>query len=88
MYFKLMFRTIIWYSLFELNFGVGFFAWQARKKAHEWLEEATFSTPVDIEEKLKGKPGEPGEESTEKEEKTDNDKPEINKNKTVEVISF
>uniref|UniRef100_A0A8B9FLT0 Family with sequence similarity 114 member A1 n=1 Tax=Amazona collaria TaxID=241587 RepID=A0A8B9FLT0_9PSIT len=59
---------------------------KARKKAHEWLEEATFSTPVDIEEKLKEKPGEPGEESTEKEEKTDSDKPEINKNKTVEEI--
>ncbi|XP_061326988.1 protein NOXP20 isoform X2 [Pezoporus flaviventris] len=59
---------------------------KARKKAHEWLEEATFSTPVDIEEKVKAKPGEPGEESAEKEEKTDSDKPEINKNKTVEEI--
>ncbi|XP_057263578.1 protein NOXP20 isoform X2 [Pezoporus wallicus] len=59
---------------------------KARKKAHEWLEEATFSTPVDIKEKVKAKPGEPGEESAEKEEKTDSDKPEINKNKTVEEI--
>ncbi|XP_030904781.1 protein NOXP20 isoform X1 [Melopsittacus undulatus] len=59
---------------------------KARKKAHEWLEEATFPTPVDIEEKVKEKPGEPDEESTEKEEKTDSDKPEINKNKTVEEI--
>ncbi|XP_061235765.1 protein NOXP20 isoform X2 [Neopsephotus bourkii] len=59
---------------------------KARKKAHEWLEGATFSTPVDIEEKVKAKPGEPGEESAEKEEKTDSDKPEINKNKTVEEI--
>ncbi|KAM9028108.1 protein NOXP20 isoform 2-T2 [Ara ararauna] len=59
---------------------------KARKKAHEWLEEATFSTPVDIEEELNEKPGESGEESTEKEEKTDSDKPEINKNKTVEEI--
>ncbi|XP_062498483.1 protein NOXP20 isoform X2 [Pezoporus occidentalis] len=59
---------------------------KARKKAHEWLEEATFSTPVDIEEKVKAKPEEPGEESAEKEEKTDSDKPEINKNKTVEEI--
>ncbi|KAM9578972.1 protein NOXP20 isoform 1-T1 [Guaruba guarouba] len=59
---------------------------KARKKAHEWLEEATFSTPVDIEEELNEKPGESGEERTEKEEKTDSDKPEINKNKTVEEI--
>ncbi|XP_065555083.1 protein NOXP20 isoform X2 [Lathamus discolor] len=59
---------------------------KARKKAHEWLEEATVSTPVDIEEKVKEEPGAPGEESTEKEEKTGSDKPEINKNKTVEEI--
>uniref|UniRef100_A0A672TGN7 Family with sequence similarity 114 member A1 n=1 Tax=Strigops habroptila TaxID=2489341 RepID=A0A672TGN7_STRHB len=59
---------------------------KARKKAHEWLEEATFSTPVDIEEKLKEKPGEPGEENTEKEDKIDSEKPEVNKNKTVEEI--
>ncbi|XP_075356043.1 protein NOXP20 isoform X2 [Mycteria americana] len=59
---------------------------KARKKAHEWLEEASFSTPVDIEEKLKEKPGEPGEEKTEKEDKIDGDKTEVNKNKTVEEI--
>ncbi|XP_074678434.1 protein NOXP20 isoform X1 [Strix aluco] len=59
---------------------------KARKKAHEWLEEASFSTPVDIEEKLKEKPGEPGEEETEKEDKIDSDKPEVDKSKTVEEI--
>ncbi|XP_050752001.1 protein NOXP20 isoform X2 [Gymnogyps californianus] len=58
---------------------------KARKKAHEWLEEASFSTPVDIEEKLKEKPGEPGEEKTEK-DKIDSDKTEVDKNKTVEEI--
>ncbi|XP_035752634.1 protein NOXP20 [Egretta garzetta] len=60
---------------------------KARKKAHEWLEEATSSTPVgDIGEKLKEKPGEPGEEKTEKEDKIDSDKPEVDKTKTVEEI--
>ncbi|KFQ43057.1 PREDICTED: protein NOXP20, partial [Nestor notabilis] len=59
---------------------------KARKKAHEWLEEATFSTPVDIEEKLKEKPGKPGEENIEKEDRSDSDKPEVNKNRTVEEI--
>ncbi|NXP16815.1 NXP20 protein, partial [Scytalopus superciliaris] len=56
---------------------------KARKKAHEWLEEASFTTPVDIEEKVKE---EPGEEKTEKDDKTDSDKTEVNKNKTVEEI--
>ncbi|XP_069647950.1 protein NOXP20 isoform X2 [Haliaeetus albicilla] len=59
---------------------------KARKKAHEWLEKASFSTPVDIEEKLKEKPGDPGEEKTEKEDKIDSDKTEVDKNKTVEEI--
>ncbi|KFW03302.1 PREDICTED: protein NOXP20 [Fulmarus glacialis] len=59
---------------------------KARKKAHEWLEEASFSTPVGIEEKLKEKLGEPGEEKTEKEDKIDSDKTEVDKNKTVEEI--
>uniref|UniRef100_A0A8C4UJ20 Family with sequence similarity 114 member A1 n=1 Tax=Falco tinnunculus TaxID=100819 RepID=A0A8C4UJ20_FALTI len=59
---------------------------KARKKAHEWLEEASFSTPVDTEEKLKEKPGEPGEEKIEKEDKIDSDKTEVDKNKTVEEI--
>ncbi|NXY73176.1 NXP20 protein, partial [Glareola pratincola] len=59
---------------------------KARKKAHEWLEEASFSTSVDIEEKLKEKSEEPGEEKTEKEDKIDSDKPEVNKTKTVEEI--
>ncbi|XP_065593212.1 protein NOXP20 isoform X2 [Cyrtonyx montezumae] len=58
---------------------------KARKKAHEWLEEASLSTSVDIEEKLKEKPGEPEEENTEK-DKIDNDKSEVNKSKTVEEI--
>ncbi|NXT41029.1 NXP20 protein, partial [Pelecanoides urinatrix] len=59
---------------------------KARKKAHEWLEEASFSTSVGIEEKLKEKPGEPGEEKTEKEDKIDSDKTEVDKNKSVEEI--
>ncbi|XP_053920312.1 protein NOXP20 isoform X1 [Cuculus canorus] len=59
---------------------------KARKKAHEWLEEGSFSTPVDIEEKLKEKLGEPGEEKTEKEDKIDSDKTEVDKTKTVEEI--
>ncbi|NWU58745.1 NXP20 protein, partial [Dromas ardeola] len=59
---------------------------KARKKAHEWLEEASFSTSVDIEEKLKEKSEEPGEKKTEKEDRIDSDKPEVNKNKTVEEI--
>ncbi|KFZ56010.1 Protein NOXP20 [Antrostomus carolinensis] len=59
---------------------------KARKKAHEWLEEASFSTPVDIEEKLKEKPEEPDEEKTEKEDKVDSDKIEVDKKKTVEEI--
>ncbi|XP_032855105.2 protein NOXP20 isoform X1 [Tyto alba] len=59
---------------------------KARKKAHEWLQEAHFSTPVDIEENLKEKPGEPGEEKTEKEDKIDSDKTEVDKTKTVEEI--
>ncbi|NXN74417.1 NXP20 protein, partial [Himantopus himantopus] len=59
---------------------------KARKKAYEWLEEASFSTSVDMEEKLKEKSEEPGEEKTEKEDKIDSDKMEANKNKTVEEI--
>ncbi|NXJ72205.1 NXP20 protein, partial [Rostratula benghalensis] len=59
---------------------------KARKKAHEWLEETRFSTSVDIEEKLPEKSDEPGEDKTEKEDKIDADKPEVNKNKTVEEI--
>lgn len=62
-----------------------FFVWQARKKAHDWLEEASSSTSVDIEGKLKEKSGEPGEENTEQQDKIDSDKPEVNRNKTVEV---
>ncbi|NXU72619.1 NXP20 protein, partial [Oreotrochilus melanogaster] len=58
---------------------------KARKRAHEWLEEATLSTPVDIEEKLKEKPGEPDEEKIKKEE-IDSDKTEVDENKTVEKI--
>ncbi|NWS10637.1 NXP20 protein, partial [Pachyramphus minor] len=59
---------------------------KARKKAHEWLEEASFSTPADIENKLKEESGEPGEEKTDKDDKIDSDKTEVNKNKTVEEI--
>ncbi|KAM9236939.1 protein NOXP20 isoform 1-T1 [Leptosomus discolor] len=59
---------------------------KARKKAHEWLEEASCSTPVDIEQRLKEKPGEPHEEKTEKEDKIDSDKTEVDKSKTVEEI--
>ncbi|NXL87003.1 NXP20 protein, partial [Alectura lathami] len=60
---------------------------KARKKAHEWLEEASVSAPVDIEEKLQEKPEEPAEEKTEKgEDKIDNNKSEVNKSKTVEEI--
>ncbi|KAI6069601.1 Protein NOXP20 isoform X1 [Aix galericulata] len=60
---------------------------KARKKAHEWLDEASFSTSIEIEEKLNEKPGEPDEEKTEKgEDKIDNDKTEVHKNKTVEEI--
>ncbi|XP_010708589.1 protein NOXP20 isoform X2 [Meleagris gallopavo] len=60
---------------------------KARKKAHEWLEEASLSTSADIEEKLKEKPGEPDEEKTENgKDKIDNDKSEVNKSKTVEEI--
>lgn len=80
-----MFRNVIWYSLFKLNFDVGFFVWQARKKAHEWLEEASLSTPVDVEEEVNEKPGEPGEEKTQKDNKIDSNKTEVDKSKTVEV---
>ncbi|XP_064005203.1 protein NOXP20 isoform X1 [Pogoniulus pusillus] len=59
---------------------------KARKKAHEWLEEASFSTPVDIEEELKEKPGKLDEEKSEKEDKIVSDKPEVHKTKTVEEI--
>ncbi|XP_066041713.1 protein NOXP20 isoform X2 [Chamaea fasciata] len=59
---------------------------KARKKAHEWLEEASLSTPVDIEEELNEKPEEPGEETTQKDNKIENDKAEVDKSKTVEEI--
>ncbi|NXU47281.1 NXP20 protein, partial [Turnix velox] len=59
---------------------------KARKKAHEWLEEASLSTSVNVEEKLKEKSEESDEEKTEKEDKTDSDKSEGNKTKTVEEI--
>ncbi|NXR81475.1 NXP20 protein, partial [Pycnonotus jocosus] len=59
---------------------------KARKKAHEWLEEASLSTPVDIEEKLNEKPEEPGEEKTQKDNKIEIDKTEVDKSKTVEEI--
>ncbi|NWT67991.1 NXP20 protein, partial [Prunella himalayana] len=59
---------------------------KARKKAHEWLEEASLSTPADIEEELNEKPEEPGEEKTQKENKIESDKTEVDKSKTVEEI--
>ncbi|NXO14637.1 NXP20 protein, partial [Oriolus oriolus] len=59
---------------------------KARKKAHEWLEEASLSTPVDIEEEVNEKPGEPGEEKTQNDNKIDSDKTEVDKSKTVEEI--
>ncbi|XP_064367363.1 protein NOXP20 isoform X4 [Dromaius novaehollandiae] len=60
---------------------------KARKKAHEWLEEANFSTTVDMEEKLKEKPGAPVQEKTEKgEDKIGSDETKVDKNKTVEEI--
>ncbi|NWW27089.1 NXP20 protein, partial [Falcunculus frontatus] len=59
---------------------------KARKKAHEWLEEASLSTPGDIEEEVNEKAGEPGEERTQKDNKIDSDKTEIGKSKTVEEI--
>ncbi|NXO60815.1 NXP20 protein, partial [Aramus guarauna] len=59
---------------------------KARKKAYKWLEEASCSTPVDREEKLKEKPGEPDEEKTEKEDKIHSDKTEVDKTNTVEEI--
>ncbi|NXY32330.1 NXP20 protein, partial [Pomatorhinus ruficollis] len=59
---------------------------KARKKAHEWLEEASLSTPVDIEEELNEKPEEHGEEMTQKDNKMESDKTEVEKSKTVEEI--
>ncbi|NXS97924.1 NXP20 protein, partial [Jacana jacana] len=59
---------------------------KARKKAHEWLEETSVPTSVDVEEKVEEKPEPPGEDKTEKEDKIDGDKPEVNKNRTVEEI--
>ncbi|NWT28305.1 NXP20 protein, partial [Cardinalis cardinalis] len=59
---------------------------KARKKAHEWLEEASLPTPVDIEEELNEKPEEPGEEKTQKDNKIESDKTEVDKSKTVEEI--
>ncbi|NXI25086.1 NXP20 protein, partial [Sterrhoptilus dennistouni] len=59
---------------------------KARKKAHEWLEEASLSTPVVIEEELNEKPEEPGEETTQKDNKIESDKTEVDKSKTVEEI--
>ncbi|NWV65537.1 NXP20 protein, partial [Malurus elegans] len=59
---------------------------KARKKAHEWLEEASLSAPVDIEEELKEKPGKPCEENTQKYDKIDSDKTKADKSKTVEEI--
>ncbi|NXC61021.1 NXP20 protein, partial [Aleadryas rufinucha] len=59
---------------------------KARKKAHEWLEEVSLSTPVDIEEEVNEKPGEPGEEKTQKDNEIDSDKTQGDKSKTVEEV--
>ncbi|XP_056345558.1 protein NOXP20 isoform X2 [Oenanthe melanoleuca] len=59
---------------------------KARKKAHEWLEEASLSTPVGVEEELNEKPESPGEEKTQKDNKIEGDKTEVDKSKTVEEI--
>ncbi|NXU95818.1 NXP20 protein, partial [Cettia cetti] len=59
---------------------------KARKKAHEWLEEASLSTPADIEEELNEKPEEPDEEKTQEDNKIERDKTEVDKSKTVEEI--
>ncbi|NXD35011.1 NXP20 protein, partial [Copsychus sechellarum] len=59
---------------------------KARKKAHEWLDEANLSTPVDVEEELNEKPESPGEEKTQKDSKIESDKTEVDKSKTVEEI--
>ncbi|NXB51936.1 NXP20 protein, partial [Leucopsar rothschildi] len=59
---------------------------KARKKAHEWLEEASLSTPVDVEEELNEKPEAPDEEKTQKDNKIESDKTEVDKSKTVEEI--
>ncbi|NXH50114.1 NXP20 protein, partial [Dicaeum eximium] len=59
---------------------------KARKKAHEWLEEASLSTPVEIEEELNEKPEEPDEEKTQKDNKIESDKTEVGNSKTVEEI--
>ncbi|KAL9851374.1 protein NOXP20 isoform 2-T3 [Geothlypis trichas] len=59
---------------------------KARKKAHEWLEEASLATPVAIEEELNEKPEKPGEEKAQKDNKIESDKTEVDKSKTVEEI--
>ncbi|NXM86551.1 NXP20 protein, partial [Oenanthe oenanthe] len=59
---------------------------KARKKAHEWLEEASLSTPVGVEEELNEKPESPGEEKTQKDNQIEGDKTEVDKSKTVEEI--
>ncbi|NXC85211.1 NXP20 protein, partial [Cercotrichas coryphoeus] len=59
---------------------------KARKKAHEWLDEANLSTPVDVEEELNEKPESPGEEKTQKDNKIESGKTEVDKSKTVEEI--
>ncbi|NXT83209.1 NXP20 protein, partial [Zapornia atra] len=59
---------------------------KARKKAYEWLEEASLSTPGDTEEKLIEKPGAEKTGGEEKEDKTHSDKTEVDKNNNVEEI--
>ncbi|KYO45891.1 protein NOXP20 isoform B [Alligator mississippiensis] len=59
---------------------------KARKKAHEWLEEANFSRLPALEEKLEENTEKNGEEKTEGGEDGADQQGEVKKNKTVEDI--
>ncbi|XP_025066458.1 protein NOXP20 isoform X2 [Alligator sinensis] len=59
---------------------------KARKKAHEWLEEANFSRLPALEEKLEENTEKNGEEKTEEGEDGADQQGEVKKNKTVEDI--
>ncbi|XP_019408750.1 PREDICTED: protein NOXP20 isoform X3 [Crocodylus porosus] len=59
---------------------------KARKKAHEWLEEANLSRSPALEEKLEKNTEKNGEEKTEEGEDCADQQGEVKKNKTVEDI--
>ncbi|XP_019381905.1 PREDICTED: protein NOXP20 isoform X1 [Gavialis gangeticus] len=59
---------------------------KARKKAHEWLEEANFSRSPALEKKLEKNTEKNGEEKTEEGEDGADQQGEVKKNKTVEDI--